>query len=113
MAILCQKRRSPFECDRGARTGEAGTAPLRPIFRSDWLRSLFIHYEVEPAALQPQVPFELDLFGGRAYVSLVAFTMARLRPAIGGRMTAWAVSPIATHPFLNVRTYVRHAGEPG
>ena len=28
-------------------------------------------------------------------------------------MTAWLLRPIATHEFLNVRTYVEHDGEPG
>ena len=57
------------------------------------------------------VPFPLDLHEGRAFVSLVAFTMRDLAPRRGGRWTSWLLRPIATHEFLNVRTYVRsHAG---
>ena len=35
------------------------------------------------------VPMELDRFDGDAYVSLVAFTQARLRPVIAGRWLEW------------------------
>src|SRR5258708_3228276 len=84
-----------------------------PLFYADWLRAVFIHYEADPEALQREVPFELDLDDGRAYVSLVAFTMRDMRPRIGGRLAAWLLKPIATHEFLNVRTYVRHGGETG
>ena len=80
---------------------------------ADWLRLVFIHYAVDPERLQPEVPFALDCYEGRAYVSLVAFVMRRLRFRRGGKATAWLTAPIATHPYLNVRTYVRHGGEPG
>src|SRR3954470_9245962 len=84
-----------------------------PMFYARWDRAVFIHYEVDPSTLQPDVPFELDLCDGRAFVSLVAFTLVRMRPRIGGKIGEWLLKPIATHEFLNVRTYVRHAGEPG
>jgi len=84
-----------------------------PLFYSDWVRVVFIHYEVEREALQNDLPYPLDLHQGKAYVSLVAFSMRRLRPRLGGRLAAWLLAPIATHEFLNVRTYVRHQDEPG
>jgi len=84
-----------------------------PMFYARWDRAVFIHYEADPAALQLDVPFELDLRQGRAFVSIVAFTLSRMRPRIGGRLGEWLFKPIATHEFLNVRTYVRHRGEPG
>jgi uncharacterized protein YqjF (DUF2071 family) len=84
-----------------------------PLLLSDWERALFMHFEVEPRALQTAVPFKLDLREGRAYVSLVAFTMRRLRPCLGGRLTGWCFKPMATHELLNLRTYVHHRGEPG
>ena len=84
-----------------------------PLFHSDWMRALFIHYEVDRDVLQSQIPFELDLHGGRAIVSLVAFTMQGLRLPIGGRLGALLTAPGATHPLLNVRTYIRHRGELG
>src|SRR4051794_31582874 len=84
-----------------------------PMFYARWDRAVFIHYAADPATLQRVVPFELDLRDGRAFVSLVAFTLVRMRPRIGGTIGEWLLKPIATHEFLNVRTYVRHAGEPG
>lgn len=84
-----------------------------PLFYADWLRAVFIHYEVDAGDLQRAVPFELDLDDGRAYVSLVAFTMRGMHPRIGGRLGGLLFKPIATHHFLNVRAYVKHQGESG
>lgn len=75
----------------------------RPLFRCAWDRVFMLHYEVEPDALRPQVPFPLDLHEGRAYVSLVAFTLRDLRFFAGG-------PAFSTHAFLNVRTYVEGNG---
>ena len=85
-----------------------------PLFVCDWQRTVFVHYEVEPDVLQHEVPFELDLHEGRAYLSLVAFTMRGMRPRWGGRaVAAMLFKPIASHGFLNVRAYVKHGGETG
>ena len=84
-----------------------------PLFHATWDRVVFIHYEAEPKLLQPCVPFPLDLHEGRAFVSIVAFTMRGMRPRRGGRFGEWLFKPIATHEFLNVRTYVRANDEPG
>ena len=83
------------------------------LFNADWNDALFIHFRVDPVVLQPLVPLELDVFDGHAYISLVAFTQANLRPTIGGKFAAWLSGPLATHPFLNVRTYVRRGEERG
>ena len=77
----------------------------RPLFRCSWDRAVFLHYRVAPAYLQPQIPFELDVHDGQAYVSLVAFTLRNMRlnhPKLG-----WLTHPLHAHAFLNVRTYVR------
>jgi uncharacterized protein YqjF (DUF2071 family) len=87
--------------------------PGEPLFLADWDKALMIHYEVDAVALQEAVPFHLDLREGRAFVSLVAFTLRRMRPRIGGSLAELLFKPISTHEFLNVRTYVRHNGEPG
>jgi uncharacterized protein len=84
-----------------------------PMFYARWDRAAFIHYAADAATLEREVPFELDLRDGRAFVSIVAFTLSKMRPRIGGRFGEWLFEPIATHEFLNVRTYVRHGGEPG
>ena len=84
-----------------------------PLFLANWDRAVFIHYEADPVLLQRQVAFELDLRKNRAFVSVVAFTLSGLRLRFGGRVGKWILRPIASHEFLNVRTYVRHHGEPG
>jgi len=84
-----------------------------PLFLATWDRAVFIHYETEPSLLQREIPFQLDLREGRAFVSIVGFTLLRIRPRIGGRLGEWLFRPIASHEFLNVRTYVRHGDEPG
>ena len=84
-----------------------------PMFYARWDRAVFVHYEADRATLQAQVPFPLDLREGRAFVSVVAFTLSRMRPRLGGRIGEWLFKPIATHEFLNVRTYVRYRGETG
>lgn len=85
----------------------------RPLFRAEWRQAVFIHYEVEPGALQPRVPFPLHLRHGRAYVSLVAFTLERMRLHGLGTVGRWLIRPFSDHGFLNVRTYVRAGGETG
>jgi uncharacterized protein YqjF (DUF2071 family) len=84
-----------------------------PLFLAGWERALFIHFEVDAERLQRDVPYPLDLRDGRAYVSLVAFTMREMRFRVGGKFFSWMLKPIATHEFLNVRTYVKHGDDPG
>src|SRR3954454_24001483 len=82
-----------------------------PLFRANWLRTVFIHFAVEPARLQPLVPFELDLFEGEAYVSLVAFSLERMRLGpLPESLCKWLLRAVSPCRFLNVRTYVREGG---
>jgi uncharacterized protein YqjF (DUF2071 family) len=76
-----------------------------PLFRCSWERAVFLHYRVAPQFLQPQIPFELDLHDGHAYVSLVAFTLRNMR--LNHPHLKFLTQPLHTHAFLNVRTYVR------
>jgi Uncharacterized conserved protein len=87
--------------------------PGEPLFLADWLRLLMIHYEVDPKECQKLLPFELDLYHGSAWISLVAFTLSNMRPRWIGIPGAWLIKPISTHEFLNVRTYVKVRGEAG
>lgn len=87
--------------------------PHEPLFIADWRRALMIHYQVDADLLQQSVPIELHSIDGQAYVSVVAFTLRRMRPRFGGAALAWLLKPVATHHFLNVRTYVRCRGETG
>jgi uncharacterized protein YqjF (DUF2071 family) len=87
--------------------------PAEPLFYANWDNVLFIHYEIEPDELQRCIPYPLDLYNGRAFVSLVAFTMRGMRPRVGETLGTLLFKPIATHHFLNVRTYVKYKGEAG
>src|SRR5262249_12143117 len=71
-----------------------------PMFIAAWRRVLMMHFEVNAVSLQRDVPFQLDLRDGRAFVSLVTFSMEGMRPRIGGALTARLFQPIATHNFL-------------
>src|SRR5207247_1780372 len=76
-----------------------------PLFRCCWQSAVFLHYRVAPQFLQPQIPFELELHDGQAYVSLVAFTLRNMR--LHHPQLKFITQPLHTHAFLNVRTYVR------
>jgi uncharacterized protein YqjF (DUF2071 family) len=106
---VCATRQSRSETARDRLLSLRG----EPLFIADWLRTLMIHYEVEPAALQRVVPFPLDLNDGRAFISVIAFTLSGMRPRFCGPIARWLLKPISTHDFLNVRTYVRVNGEAG
>jgi len=98
---------SPFPVMNARAAGELSAAArerllssrFEPLFLAAWERVLLIHLEVDPDALQRSVPFELDLHHGRAFVSLVAFTMRGMRPRFGGRCAAALLRPVATHNF--------------
>ncbi len=74
-----------------------------------WLDLLFLHWPVPVQAMRALVPkdLELDLYDGHAWVGLVPFEMRGVRPRFAPKIAAFG--------FLetNVRTYVRHRGEPG
>src|SRR5215210_1413929 len=89
---------------RGQGEGSAAKPP-HALFHCSWDRAVFLHYRVEPKFLQPQVPFDLDLHDGQAYVSLVAFTLRNMR--LTHPHLNFITNPLHTHSFLNVRTYVR------
>jgi uncharacterized protein YqjF (DUF2071 family) len=80
--------------------------PGEPLFIADWMGVVMIHLEVDARELQGVTPYQLDLWGERAFVTLVAFTLRGMRPRFCGRL-------LSTHCFLNVRTYVRHENEAG
>ena len=83
------------------------------LFIGDWDSVAMMHLEIAPKELQPTVPFELDLFDGSAFVSLVFFTMRNMRLARAPAPLNWLFHPFREQRFLNVRTYVRHKGERG
>ena len=78
------------------------------IMAQTWKDVVFLHYEVDAQELQKQVPFKLDLYQGKAVVSIVAFCMDRIRfpflPSVPG---------LKKLNELNLRTYVEVNGVKG
>ncbi|WP_026706528.1 YqjF family protein [Flavobacterium soli] len=79
-------------------------------YYQEWNNALFIHWAVPPEALQHYLPenLPLDTFEGKAYVSLVAFTMQKIRPR-----QLPAVAYISDFHEINLRTYIDRDGKKG
>lgn len=79
-------------------------------YYQEWNNTIFLHWKVDEKELQKLVPndLELDLFEGSPWVSLVAFTMEKIRPK-----NLPAFSPISNFHEINIRTYVKYNGKPG
>ncbi len=91
------------------------SSPL-PVSKNDrwviaqrWKHVLFMSYDLDPGCVQAALPegLEVDLFEGRAWLSVVPFFMSHIRfpytPPCG-----W----IGLRE-LNLRTYVRYRNQPG
>ena len=81
-----------------------------PFLAAEWRDLLIINYEVDPALLFPRLPAgtSLDLFEGRALVSLVGFRFLQTR------VRGIAIPGYQDFEELNLRFYVTHrtpAGE--
>ncbi|MDZ4817091.1 MAG: DUF2071 domain-containing protein [Verrucomicrobiota bacterium] len=83
----------------------------RPLFVNDWVNMFFLHWAVDPKQLQPLIPLPLDLYMGKAWVSVVAFEMKKLRLSGLGALGEIVCKPASDVHFLNLRTYVQ--GEKG
>ena len=81
--------------------------PSHAFLTARWRHLLILTFETPEALLAPIVPAgcELDRWTGRAYVSLVALRMDRVR------VRGLAVPGLTTYPQVNLRSYVRHAGQ--
>lgn len=85
------------------------TALDRVFLGSAWRNLVALSYEADPTALGPLVPpgLELDLYDGRAYVSLVGFLF--LDTAVLGVPIPFC----RRFPEVNLRFYVRRRGPEG
>lgn len=73
-------------------------------FYQEWNNAIFLHWQVELDELREFIPqdLEIDLFDGKPWVSLVAFTME------GVRLRNFpALKAISNFDEINIRTYVR------
>lgn len=80
------------------------------VVAMDWVDTLFLHWPVPADALRDLVPrdLRLDTFDGAAWVSIVAFDIARARPRGMPPAVAWR-----RFPEINVRTYLSDAERSG
>jgi uncharacterized protein YqjF (DUF2071 family) len=81
---------------------------MKWIIEQEWKHVFFIHYEIDADLIKDLVPFKLDLYGGKAIISIVPFLMEGIRfpylPAVPAVSKLWE---------LNIRTYVEVDGVRG
>ncbi|WP_409965671.1 hypothetical protein PIECOFPK_01849 [Mycovorax composti] len=85
--------------------------PERPWwYYQEWNRALLLHYEVPYELLKKLVPkgLDIDTFNGKAYISIIPFTMERLRPRLQPSLS-W----ISNFQEINVRTYMEVGNKKG
>jgi uncharacterized protein YqjF (DUF2071 family) len=79
-------------------------------YYQEWNEVLFLHWAIPLESLRKFVPKELDIdtFNGKAYISLVPFSMKNIRPRY------WpAISFVSDFHEINIRTYVSKQNQHG
>lgn len=76
----------------------------------EWDNNIFAHWQVDLSELEKLVPkaLEIEMFEGKPWVSLVAFTLENLRPKY---MPSFP--PLSNFHEINIRTYVKFNNKPG
>ncbi len=79
-------------------------------FYQEWNKVVFLHWQVDYDELKKFVPdeLEIDLFDGKPWISLVAFTMEEVRPK---KLPAF--KPISNFDEINIRTYIKSNNKTG
>tara|TARA_Y100000385_G_C13091852_1_gene639176 strand:- start:1050 stop:1766 length:717 start_codon:yes stop_codon:yes gene_type:complete len=79
-------------------------------FYQEWNNAIFLHWEVDLKELSRFVPnnLQIDLHNGKPWVSVVAFTMEKIRP----RNLPY-FSPVSNFHEINIRTYVKSNNKTG
>ncbi len=79
-------------------------------FYQEWNNAVFLHWQVDLSTLMKFVPeeLEIDLYEEKPWVSLVAFTMEKIRPK---NLPSFA--PISDFDEINIRTYVKSNNKAG
>jgi uncharacterized protein YqjF (DUF2071 family) len=79
-------------------------------FYQQWQNVVFLHWKVDLAVLRKWVhqDIEIDTFEGQAYVSIVAFSMDKVRMRY-----LPSFKPLSFFHEVNTRTYVKHNGKTG
>ena len=97
--ILNTTKHRPFDCPTHSWT-----------YYQEWNNALFLHWQVPFESLRSVVPHKLNLdsFEGAVYVSIVAFTMQKIR-----RKNFPSVKYISDFDEINVRTYIDNDNRKG
>lgn len=79
-------------------------------YYQEWNNALFLHWQVNIDKLRKYVPrdFDIDLFRGKPWTSLVAFSMEKIRPKY-----LPVFPPVSNFHEINIRTYVTYNGKAG
>ena len=79
-------------------------------YYQEWNNALFLHWKVSTEELTKLVPstISVDTFKGESWVSLVAFTMEKIRPKF-----LPSVSTISDFHEINIRTYLTQDNKQG
>ncbi|RIV72590.1 YqjF family protein [Flagellimonas aequoris] len=79
-------------------------------YYQEWNNVLFLHYQVSLSELEKFVPkhLEIDLFAGSPWISVVVFTMEKVR-----LKNLPYFPPISNFHEINIRTYVKFNNKPG
>jgi uncharacterized protein YqjF (DUF2071 family) len=79
-------------------------------YYQEWNNALFLHWTIPFEILQKCVPekFNIDTFDGKCYVSLVAFTMQKIRPKY-----LPSISFLSDFEEINLRTYINNDNKNG
>lgn len=79
-------------------------------YYQEWNNALFFHWTIPYEILRKSVPenFKIDSFNGNCYVSLVAFTMEKIRPKF-----LPSISLISDFHEINLRTYIDNNNKKG
>ena len=79
-------------------------------YYQEWNNAIFLHWQVDLEELKKFVPkeLEIDLFDGKAWVSLVAFSMEKIR-----HKNLPYFPPISDFEEINIRTYIKSKRKTG
>lgn len=79
-------------------------------FYQEWNNAIFLHWQVDVTELEKFVPneLEIDLFEGKPWVSVVVFSMEKIRPK-----NLPSFPPISDFEEINIRTYVKSNNKTG
>jgi uncharacterized protein YqjF (DUF2071 family) len=79
-------------------------------YYQEWNNVLFLHWKLPYTALRKCVPekLHLDSFNGEYYISLVAFTMQKIRPR-----NLPSINLISDFHEINIRTYIDNDNKKG